>query len=301
MGNSSSRKKQISKKEERTGGEEAAAPQQPPQQVGEKEERQQEDKPDVSEAASPTGEVKTDTATPPRERDTESPAEDESDPEDPSKDPRRPSQDEPDGVFRRSKPGKVKPVRFAMYEDKIATGDLALLYRDNSDIPHYAVFVQHDECDPNFPLLLIKGKTKPLPMEKFDHKARDAHPVSAVTRIFYGDYSKVAVRHLLIQEPILTRRAMELMDRVQTIPFSDKELEAIEMAQTPAERSSIVCTFMVAHFYKLLGILGGDPGEVLPTTLQDILRLSDPVYIRLPPMKPGPVLTGDPPFLQKIV
>ena len=300
MGNSSSSKKP--KEEEEKGKEEAEAPQQQqPQPAEEKQEvaepeQQQEDKPEVADAAqkSQTEETKTDAATPTEEGDQDSSGED-SDPEDPSK-----GSNETDGLFKK-KPGKSKPVRFAVYEDKISTGDLALLYRDTSDIPHYAIFVQHDECDPNFPLLLIKGKTKPLPLEIFDLKVRDAHPVSAVTRIFYGDYSKVAVRHLNSQEPIHCSKAMELIDKIQTIPFSDKEVTAIKAAQSPAERSSIVCTFMVAHFYKLLGVFDGDPTEVKPSTLQDVLPLSDPVYIRLPAMKPGPVRTGDPPFLQKLM
>lgn len=297
MGNSSSRKLRVSRKEKGAGGEEAAR--QPPQQVEEKEDKgaeQLQDKPDEA------GDTKTEVAAPPGERDEGSPVEEEeSDPEDPSTESKRASREETDGPFSRRKPGKTKAVRFAVYENKIATGDLALLYRDNSEIPHYAVFVQCNSCDPNFPLLLIKGKTKPLLMEKFDHKGRHAHPVSAVSRIFYGDYSKVAVRHLRLQEAICATTTMELIDKVQGIPFSDKELEAIETAQTAAERSSIVCTFMVAHLYKLMGILDGDPGDVLPTTLQDNLQLSDPVYIKLPAMKPGPLLTGDPPFLEKLV
>ena len=194
--------------------------------------------------------------------------------------------------------------RFSDIEHKISTGDLALLFREGQETPHYAIFVDHGECDQNFPLLLIKGKTKPLPLEKFNPDVpRNVHPISAVTRIFYGDYRDVAVRHLVVEEPINCAKAMSLIDEVQKIPFSPTEIEAIKSAKTPQERSSIICTFMVAYFYKHLEIFDGDPTSVSPESFQETIhsKLSPPTYIDLPPVKPGPVATGDPPFLSKLV
>jgi len=195
---------------------------------------------------------------------------------------------------------KIKERRFSEIEHTISTGDLALLYREGQEVPHYAVFVQHSECDPNFPLLLIKGKTKPLPMNKFT-PVRHAHPVTAVTRIFYGDYKQVAIRRLKLDKPIECGKAMELMDEVMKIPFTPHELDAITNAESPKERSSIVCTLMVSHLYHLLGMLQGDPSTVTPASLEDHLDLHDPMFLKLPPVKLGPVADDDPPFLAKLV
>ena len=202
--------------------------------------------------------------------------------------------DEPDWGFR-----KITKRRFSDIESQIATGDLALLYREGQETPHYAVFVQNSKCDPHFPLLLIKGRTRPI--SKFTPHVRCAHPISAVTRIFYGDYKQVAIRHLQIDEEIPCERAMSLIDQVQKIPFSTQELEVIKNASSPQERSSIVCTLMVGHFYHLLKVLKGDPTTVSPLTLEQHLDLSNPVFIKLPPVKLGPIANDDPPLLAKLV
>ena len=196
---------------------------------------------------------------------------------------------------------KITKRRFSNIESQISTGDLALLYREGQELPHYAVFVQNSKCDPHFPLLLIKGRTRPVPMSKFSPHMRYAHPISAVTRIFYGDYKQVAIRHLQINEDIPCETAMSMMDQVQKIPFLPQELEAIKNASSSEERSSIVCTLMVAHFYHLLGMLKGDPTTVSPRTLEHHLELSDPVSIKLPPVKLGPIANDDPPLLAKLV
>ena len=196
---------------------------------------------------------------------------------------------------------KITKRRFSDIESQISTGDLALLYREGQETPHYAVFVQNSKCDPHFPLLLIKGRTRPVPMSKFSPHMRYAHPISAVTRIFYGDYKQVAIRHLQIDEEIPCETAMSMIDNVQKIPFLPQELEAIKNASSSEERSSIVCTLMIAHFYHLLGLLKGDPTTVSPRTLEHYLELSDPVSIKLPPVKLGPIANDDPPLLAKLV
>lgn len=179
-------------------------------------------------------------------------------------------------------------------------GSLAILKRANQDIKHYAIFVQHDKCDPEFPLLLVKGKTKPMPC--FDPKEpRHAHMVSAASRIFYGDYEMVGVRYLKTDLDIPCAKMVTFIDEIAKIPFSDAEVEAITKAPSPEQRSAIVCTFMVAHFYQKLGVLGVNPETITPDNLEDQLDLEDPMYIELPQVKEGPTLYGDPPFLSRLV
>ena len=195
---------------------------------------------------------------------------------------------------------KEHPIKFNVFEEKIATGDLAILKRADENVNHFAIFIHHDDCDPTFPLLLIKGKTKPL--RNFDRSVkRHAHPVTAANRIFYGDYEMVSVRHIMPKVEKSCHETMKLIDAVSDIEFSDAEIQAIEGAESPEERSSILCTFMIAHFYKLLGILKTDPDEIRPGNLEANLSLSEPIYIKLPAVKEGPVARGDPPFLSKLV
>lgn len=197
-----------------------------------------------------------------------------------------------------------KPIKFHKIEDQIKSGDLAVLYREGQEVPHFAVFVDNSKCDPNFPLLLVKGRTRPLSLEKFKASSeREARPVSAVTRIFYGDYKKVAIRRLFVspEQQFMCHDLMENINQIRNIPFSDEELEAIERANSPQERSAHVCTFMVAHFYDQMGVLSGDPFRVTPETLQNHLNLEEPIYIKLPPPRPGPVASGEPPLLSKLV
>ena len=195
-----------------------------------------------------------------------------------------------------------KSVKFAEIEDTLMTGDLALLYRGDNQIPHYAVFIRYSGCDSNFPLLLLKGKTKPLPLEKFDpNVSRDAHTVSATTRIFYGDYHKVAIRRLQMTHEFNCQEMMNLVNRLSEIQFTSKEIKAIRESATPEERSAVLCTFMVAHFYKNIGELDVEPDTVTPQSLTDMLSLTKHAYIKLPKVKEGPVASGDPPFLTKLV
>ena len=187
-----------------------------------------------------------------------------------------------------------------MFEEKISTGDLAILKRAGEDINHFAIFIQHSQCDPAFPLLLIKGKTKPLP--SFDpNTKRHAHPVTAVTRIFYGDYDMVAVRKLDPEATMSCSDALKIVEEIPSIPFTDDEVAAIEGAESAGQRSSILCTFMIAHYYQKMGILQSDPATIRPNNLEANLTLTQPTYIKLPKVKEGPVAKGDPPFLSKLV
>lgn len=202
---------------------------------------------------------------------------------------------------------EVQQVEYSDIENGIATGDLAVLYREGWDVPHFAVFVQHAKDEPDFPLLLIKGKSKPVPKDKFDPSlGREAHTTSAINRIFYGDYKTVLIRHLETNEEFPVEQVIENVEKVQKVPFSKSELEAIEKTASPKERSALVSALMVAHFYKMMPVsadpvFNGDPSKTTPQTLQDCLKLSAPKSVKLPPVKPGPLATGEPPLLDRIV
>ena len=197
---------------------------------------------------------------------------------------------------------KNKPIKFKKIQPTLQTGDLALLYRREQPVPHVAIFVNHVESDPLFPLLLVKGKTKPLPRDKFHpDKPRFIHPITATTRIFYGDYEKVAVRYIQTTEAIDVEKAMAAITAVEAIHFSEKERRAIEAAETDHQRSLLLSTFMAAYYYKELGVFAGAPDEVTPENFVEQLPLSNPLYIKLPTVKLGPMAHGDPPFLKQLV
>ena len=197
-----------------------------------------------------------------------------------------------------------EPIKFKEIQPTIRTGDLVLMYRHEEGIPHMGIFVTHVETDPLFPLLLVKGKTKPLSLEKFDRqKMRVVHAVTATTRIFYGDYDRVAVRYISDDgvSKIDAQTAMDAIDKVEAIPFSEKERAAIASAKDDQERSLYMSTFMAAYYYKELGIFTGTPDEVTPENFLPQLPLSDPLYIKLPHVKLGPMVHGEPPFLRQLV
>ena len=205
-----------------------------------------------------------------------------------------------------AKKARSRDVDFKKIEHKISTGDLALLYRVGQSMPHLAVFIQNAACDPHFPLLLVKGKTKPLPLERFNPRAgRFAHPVTAATRIFYGDYERVEIRHLRRaagRPPTSCSEAIEVVEAIQRTPFAEGEIAAARDASlTDSERSALLCTSMAAHFYKLTGVLDGDPSSTGLDGLLASLDFVDPISVALPPPKPGPLRSGDPPFLAKLV
>lgn len=192
-------------------------------------------------------------------------------------------------------------VQFSEFEGKICTGDLAILKCPGSNVKHYAVFIQRDKSDENFPLLLVKGKTKPL--ASFNPNAkRQATPVTATTRIFYGDYETVAVRSLEPKIELSCHEVLKIVDRIPDVAFFEEEVAAVQSSEVnDDERSSILSAFMIAHFYKKLGALKVDPITITPQNLEEKLVLADPVYIELPKVKEGSVAKGDPPFLYKLV
>ena len=206
-----------------------------------------------------------------------------------------------------SEPPVVEEKEYSEIVEDIATGDLAVLYREEWKQPHFGVFIQHKKDEPDFPLLLVKGKSKPLPLAKFNKTlGREAHTTSAINRIFYGDYVKVHIRHILTNEIFPINKVVENVEKVQKVPFSEYELEAIEKAESDDARSALVSALMVAHFYQLMPVssdpvFNGDPARVTPDTLQDCLKLSKPEGIKLPATKPGPLATGEAPLFDRIV
>lgn len=193
-------------------------------------------------------------------------------------------------------------VKFKDIEESISTGDLVLLYRHGDQQPNYGIFVNHGECDEHFPLLLIKGKTKPLPLEHFNKTRRDVRIITAVTRLFYGDYERVAIRRLRAGDKIGCLKAMEAAENVEmNVHFTPQELMFITEASTDNERSLYACTFALAHVYKYLGVMIANPVDIRPDTFQDALPLSSPIFIKLPKAKPGPLIGGAPPLLSQLV
>ncbi len=192
------------------------------------------------------------------------------------------------------------PIRFAELEKEIFTGDLAILKRPGEEIPHYAIFIQRDESDDAFPLLLVKGRTKPV--ASFNPKTkRYVNPVSAACRIFYGDYERVAVRSLVPKTKLTCHETLKLVEEIREISFTEEEVAAIKSAKSDSERSSIISVFMIAHFYKKMEVLKTDPISITPQNLEESLSLSDPKYIRLPKVKEGPVSRGEAPFINKLL
>lgn len=111
----------------------------------------------------------------------------------------------------------------------------------------------------------------------------------------------VSIRRIIPKVSKNCHETMKVIDEIPKVAFSNAEIEAIEAAQSPEERSSLLCTFMIAHFYKLMGILEKNPDEIRPSNLESNLSLTEPTYIKLPAVKEGPMAHGDPPFLSKLV
>lgn len=192
-------------------------------------------------------------------------------------------------------------VDFSDIEASLKTADLVLLYKPNQSLPNYATFINYKEIDPYFPHLLMKGKSSPLEMTDFNPGQREVHIHTAVTRIFYGDYEKVAIRKLICDQKISSDDAMRVAEAIKNIPFSEKEKAAVSNAKSAEERMAIVSTYVIAHFYKQLGLLVEDPADILPETLEKALPLEEAVFISLPPVKYGAMATGKPPLLSRLV
>ena len=203
-----------------------------------------------------------------------------------------------------SEVAEAEPVDFSSIAGTLETGDICLLYRKGTDQPHYAMFVKYEDLGDDSPLLLLKGKTKPLPLEKFDKKGqRDVRIISASTRIFYGDYEKVLICKLKKDNAILGQQVDEVAETVRNTEFHENELKFIEDASLSAEsRSQHTCTFMLTHVLSRLGHLSVEPHTVMPKDFISYLKLDNPISIKLPETRAGPLVShGSPPFLAKLM
>jgi len=193
-------------------------------------------------------------------------------------------------------------VDFVSIADTLETGDLCLLYRKGIEQPHYGMFVVYEDLMDHPPLLLLKGKTKPLPLSNFDSDHRHVCIISANTRIFYGDYEKVTIHKLKKDKIIPGIEVDKVADVVRDTEFHKDELEAIRNPDlTDISRSQHVCTFMLAHILSQLGYLTVEPHKVRPDSFLSNLLLDEPISIKLPETRKGPLCTGSPPLLAKLM
>ena len=195
-------------------------------------------------------------------------------------------------------------VDFYSMTNTIATGDICLLYRKGMEQPHYAMFVKYEDLGDHSPLLLLKGKTKPLPLENFDKTKRDVRIISASTRIFYGVYEKVLIRKLNKDGKVIPGHQVdEVAETVRSLEFHESELKLLEDANLSAEsRSHYMCTFMLAHMLSRLGHMSVEPHTVTPQDFINHLKLEDPISIKLPETRAGPMVShGSAPFLAKLM
>ena len=199
---------------------------------------------------------------------------------------------------------ELTPVEFTSIANTLETGDLCILYRSMTEQPHYAMFVVYDDLGDHSPLLLLKGKTRPLPLERFECEKclRHVRIVSANTRIFYGDYVKVLICKLKKNQMIPGAKVDEVAEIVRKLNYHENELKIIEDANlSDACRSQYVCTFMLAHVMSRLGCTTVEPHTVTPKDFTKHLSLHEPISIKLPETSEGPLITGSPPFLAKLM
>ena len=207
------------------------------------------------------------------------------------------------GAANSDETGGPSPVDFNTIASSLETGDICLLYRKGMEQPHCAMFVRYEDMGDNSPLLLLKGKTKPLPLEKFVKGQRDVRIISASTRIFYGDYEKVLIRKLKKNQLIPSQQVDEVAEAVRGLEFRENELKFVEDANLSSEsRSQYTCTFMLAHVLSRLGHISVEPHTVTPEDFIGHLKLKEPISINLPETRAGPLVShGSPPFFAKLM
>lgn len=200
----------------------------------------------------------------------------------------------------------TKLVELASVAGTLQTGDLCVLYREGMEQPHYAMFVVYEDLGDHAPLLLLKGKTKPLPLECFkcehERNLRHVRLVSANCTIFYGDYKKVLIYKLKQNQIIPGARVDNVTEIVRKLKYHEDELKLIEnVGLSDAHRSQYVGTFMLAHVMSQLECMSVQPHAVMPEDFTRHLSLDEPISIKLPETTKGPLITGSPPFFAKLM
>lgn len=227
-----------------------------------------------------------------------------------------------DGLLRK----KEKRHKFLKLQRDLTTGDLCIMYRAKSQEPQFGIFVDYKECNGRFPLLLLKGRSKFMSLAEFGlqregPKYREVRLVSASSRIFYGDCNKVYVRKLVrdqIDAPSC-KRMDSIMSVIEATPFKENEVAEIEAEiahMTPvgfqavsgedsirpySRLLKIPSVLVVAHAYKELGYLKGDPWSARPSSLEDMLDLGPRMRVKIPKPRWGPLHKGDPPLLARLM
>lgn len=211
--------------------------------------------------------------------------------------------DQPAAATNTSEEQPPKLIEFAETRNDLTTGDLLILYRHNAETPNYGIIIDNSENEEYFPLLLVKGVTKPMQKESF-RKKRYLTAVTAVERIFYGDYERVAVCRVQgLEEELWAKQAIELVDAFESFEYTEEEIKMIEEAESPSARSTTAAILNLSLFYYKMGVLrehNTNIGGVL-SNWHTTLPMSEPVFINVPPVKPGPMKKGEPPFYQKLL
>ena len=194
-------------------------------------------------------------------------------------------------------------VEFADIKDTLKTGDLLILYRKDATFPNYGIIINNSENEVYFPHLLVKGVTKPTSKESFIRKKRYLTAVTAVVRIFYGDYDRVAVCKLKSTSQISSTQALDFVDDIDSYPYIESELATIEDAESPETRSVCTAIINLSLLYKEMKVIQEPVADVLSVLgkWHTTLPVEEPVFINVPPIKPGPMKKGEPPLYQKIL
>ena len=198
------------------------------------------------------------------------------------------------------------PIEFNSVANTLKTGDVCVLHGEGTEHIHYAMFVVYEDLGDHSPLLLLKGKTKPLPLELFkrerEKSLRHVRIVSANGRLFYSDYVKILI-YRLKQEHVIKECVDYVSEIVRKLNYHEDELRFIEGAKiSDARRSQYVCTFMLAHVMSRLGCMSCQPHTITPENFISHLNLHDePISIKLPETTKGPCFTGSPPFFVKLM
>ena len=201
-------------------------------------------------------------------------------------------------------------VEFDEIKDTLKTGDLLLLYRKDAEIPNYAVIINNSDHLEYFPLLMVKGVAKPMQKETFLHnKKRFLTAVTAVVRIFYGDYERVAICRLKTSEEeqgkLCSNTALKIVDDIDTETYTDEEVETASEAPTPTFRSVVTTVLNLHRFYHKLGVLKETPKPTeIKKTIErwhEVLPVTKPQFIKVPQVKMGLLSRQEPPLYQKIL
>ena len=201
---------------------------------------------------------------------------------------------------------ELTPVELTSIANTLKTGDICAMYREGIEQTHYAMFVMCEDLGDHSPLLLLKGKTKPLPLGLFkrehEKNLRHVRIVSANGRMFYGDYVKVLIYKLKQKQAVTGASVDKVAEVVRKLNYPEEELKLIEDVKTSdARRSQYVCTFMLAHMMSLLGCMSVQPHTVTPENFLNYLDLDEPISIQLPETNTGPCISGSPPFFVKLM